>query len=346
MDDVRSIAIPDLEEFCTQVFIAQGVAPEQAKLLAAIAVEADLRGHDSHGVRLVLAYKTTTHGGSVNAQAAIRVIRETPVSVLVDADGGYGPVAMTLGLEHCLQKVATTGVALAGVRNSNHLFIPAHYVLRAARAGYLALCTAVAKPILAPTGGLGRVLGNNPWAFGIPAGQRAPIVLDIAPSASFAKVRMYAEERRPLPAGWALDQDGNPTTEAEAALLGSLLPLGEHKGYGLAMVSEILGAVLTGAGYGPASGADGQVGHFLLVFDPGLLMPPAEFAQRIEDHIRRIKATPRQAGVPEIFYPGERAARLEQAARAQGTHRLVRSVWEPLQALAQTLNLPLPLHQV
>ena len=93
---------------------------------------------------------------------------------------------------------------------------------------------------------------------------------------------MYAEERRPLPEGWALDQDGNPTTEAEAALLGSLLPLGEHKGYGLAMVSEILGAVLTGAGYGPASGAEGQVGHFLLVFDPGLLMPPAEFAQRIE----------------------------------------------------------------
>ena len=157
---------------------------------------------------------------------------------------------------------------------------------------------------------------------------------------------MYAEERRPLPAGWALDQDGNPTTEAEAALLGSLLPLGEHKGYGLAMVSEILGAVLTGAGYGPASGAEGQVGHFLLVFDPGLLMPPAEFAQRIEDHIRRIKATPRQAGVPEIFYPGERAARLEQAARARGTHRLARSVWEPLRALAQTLNLPLPLHQV
>ena len=153
MDDARSIAIPDLEEFCTQVFIAQGVAPEQARLLAAVAVEADLRGHDSHGVRLMLAYKTTTHGGSVNAQAAIRVIRETPVSVLVDADGGYGPVAMTLGLERCLQKVATTGVALAGVRNSNHLFIPAHYVLRAARAGYLALCTAVAKPILAPTGG-------------------------------------------------------------------------------------------------------------------------------------------------------------------------------------------------
>ena len=188
------------------------------------------------------------------------------------------------------------------------------------------------------------MLGNNPWAFGIPAGQRAPIVLDIAPSASFAKVRMFAEEDRPLPAGWALDHDGNPTTEAEAALLGSLLPLGEHKGYGLAMVSEILGAVLTGAGYGPASGAEGQVGHFLLVFDPGLLMPPAEFAQRVEDHIRRIKATPRQDGVAEIFYPGERAARLEQAARARGTHLLVRAVWEPLRALAQALDLPLPLH--
>ena len=346
MDAARTIAIPDLEEFCTQVFVAQGVSPEQAQLLSSVVVEADLRGHDSHGVRLVLAYKTIAHGGSINAHAAIRIVRENPASVLVDADGGYGPLAMTLGLEHCLQKVAAIGVGLAGVRNSNHLFIPAHYVLRAARAGYIALCTSVAKPILAPTGGLGRVLGNNPWAFGIPASRRDPIVLDIAPSASFAKVGMFAEEGRPLPEGWALDEEGNPTTDAQAALIGSLLPLGAHKGYGLAMVSEILGAVLTGAGYGPASGAEGQVGHFLLVVDPSLLMPPAEFARRVEDHIRRIKATPKQAGVAEIFYPGERSGRLEREARARGTHPLPHAVWKPLQALARAFHLPLCLRQV
>ncbi len=341
MAEDRVVAIDELERFCADAFSALGVTASNARMLAGVLVEAELRDHASHGVRLLPYYAPAVRNGEVKARPKTRMLRESPVSVLVDADRGLGPVACTRALDRCLIKAGTSGIGMAGVYNSNHLFIPAHYVLRAAREGYIALCTSVAMPIMPPTGGIGRVLGNNPWAFGIPVGESDPIVLDIAPSASFAKIRMHAASNEPLPEGWALDEDGQPTVDAAAALAGTLVPLGEHKGYGLAMVSELLAAVLTGAGYGPESGMSGQVGHFLLVLEPSLFMARPDFEQRVEDYVGKIKATPRQPGVAEIFYPGERAGRLEREARARGTHTLPSIVWEPLQQLGAELGMEL-----
>ena len=343
MEDERTIAIEDLEAFCATAFAALGVARRNARLLASILVEADLRGHASHGVRLVAYYAPIVKQGTINAAPKVRMLRESPISVVVDADRGFGAIACTRALERCLIKAGTSGIGLAGVYNSSHLFIPAHYVLRAAREGYIAICTSVAEAVMAPTGGLGRMLGNNPWAFGVPVGEGEPLVLDIAPSASFAKVRMHAAENSPLPAGWALDEEGNPTVDPHAALTGTLAPLGEHKGYGLAMVSELLAGVLTGADFGPESGQSGKVGHFLLVLDPSLFMSRPDFARRTAEYAARIKAAPRKPGVAEIFYPGERAGRLESEARARGTHVLPRIVWEPMLALAGELDINLAL---
>lgn len=343
MSDERTIAIGDMDSFCAEAFAALGLARNNAQLLASILVEADLRGHASHGVRLVAYYAPRVKAGSINPKPKVRMLRESPVSVLVDADYGFGGIAATRALERCLIKAGTSGIGVAGVYNSSHLFIPAHYVLRAARQGYIAICTSVAQGIMSPTGGLGRVLGNNPWAFGIPVGDMDPLVLDIAPSASFAKVRMHAAENSPLPDGWALDKDGNPTTDPQAALVGTLVPLGDHKGYGLAMVSEILGGVLTGGDFGPDSGHEGKVGHFILVMDPSLFMAHPEFAQRMTEYVSRIKASPRRPGVDEIFYAGERAGRLEREARARGTHTLPSIAWEPMQQVAAELGLDLPL---
>jgi LDH2 family malate/lactate/ureidoglycolate dehydrogenase len=343
MQDERTIAIEDLEAFCADAFAAMGVARRNAQLLAGILVEAELRGHASHGVRLVAYYAPRVREGVINPKPKVRMLRESPISVLVDADYGFGGIACTRALERCLIKAGTSGIGVAGVFNSSHLFIPAHYVLRAARQGYIAICTSVAEAVMPATGGLGRMLGNNPWAFGVPAGDQYPVVLDIAPSASFAKVRMHAEEDLPLPEGWALDKDGNSTTDPQAALIGSLLPLGDHKGYGLAMVSELLAGVLSGNDYGPDSGQSGKVGHFLLVMDPSLFMAHPDYARCVTEYISRIKASPRRPGVDEIFYPGERAGRLEREARACGTQTLPRIVWEPMQEAARELGLELPL---
>ncbi len=344
MQDDRSIAIEDLETFCTEVFATLGVARRNAQLLSGILVEAELRGHASHGVRLVAYYAPRVKAGTINSKPRVRMLRESPVSVLVDADCGFGGIAATRALERCLIKAGTSGIGVAGVYNSTHLFIPAHYVLRAARQGYIAICTSVAQAIMPPTGGLGRVLGNNPWAFGIPVGDMDPLVLDIAPSASFAKVRMHAAADTSLPDGWALDKDGNPTTDPQAALEGTLVPLGDHKGYGLAMISDILGSVLTGGDFGPDRGHEGKVGHFLLVLDPSLFMAHPDFAQRVAEYVNEIKGSPRRSGVDEIFYPGERAGRLEREARARGSHTLPRIVWEPMQQLAEELGLDLAVH--
>ena len=341
--DERTIAIADLEAFCAAAFAAMGVTRRNPELLAGILVEAELRGHASHGVRLVAYYAPVVRKGTINPKPKVRMLRESPLSVVVDADHGFGGIACTRALERCLIKAGTSGIGVAGVYNSSHLFIPAHYVLRAAREGYIAICTSVAEAVMAPTGGLGRMLGNNPWAFGVPVGEEDPLVLDIAPSASFAKVRMHAAADTPLPAGWALDKDGNPTTDAQAALEGTLVPLGDHKGYGLAMVSELLAGVLSGADFGPESGQSGKVGHFLLVIDPSLFMSPPDFMRRAAEYVARIKAAPRRPGVDEIFYPGERAGRLEREARARGTHTLPRIVWEPMRQAAAELDLDLPL---
>lgn len=343
MNDERSIAIEDLEAFCVETFSALGVARSNAELLAGILVEAELRGHASHGVRLVAYYVPRIREGKIKPKPRVRMLRESPISVLVDADYGFGGIACTRALERCLIKAGVSGIGIAGVYNSSHLFIPAHYVLRAAKQGYIAICTSVAQAIMSPTGGLGRVLGNNPWAFGIPVGDMDPLVLDIAPSASFAKVRMHAAENSPLPDGWALDKDGNPTTDPQAALEGTLVPLGDHKGYGLAMVSDVLGSVLTGGDIGPDRGHEGKVGHFLLVMDPSLFIAHPDFAQRMTEYVNRIKASPRRPGVDEINYPGERAGRLEREARARGTHALPRIVWEPMEQLAAELGVSLAL---
>ena len=343
MIDERSIAIEDLETFCAEAFAALGVARRNARLLASILVEADLRGHASHGVRLVAYYAPIVKQGTINAAPKVRMLRESPLSVVVDADHGFGGIACTRALDRCLIKAGTSGVGLAGIHNSSHLFIPAHYVLRAAREGFIAICTSVAEAVMAPTGGLGRMLGNNPWAFGVPIGEGDPLVLDIAPSASFAKVRMHAAANTPLPDGWALDKEGNLTNNPQAALEGTLIPLGEHKGYGLAMVSELLAGVLSGADFGPLSGTSGRVGHFLLVLDPSLFMSRPDFARRTAEYVARIKSAPRRPGVAEVFYPGERAGRLEREARARGTHILPRIVWEPLLELATEFNLDLAL---
>ena len=345
MNDERTIAIEALETFCAEAFAAMGVTRSNAELLAGILVEADLRGHASHGVRLVPYYWPVVRKGTINATPKVRMLRESPISVLVDADHGFGGIACTRALERCLIKAGVSGIGVAGVYNSSHLFIPAHYVLRAARQGYIAICTSVAEAVMPATGGMGRMLGNNPWAFGVPVGDHDPVVLDIAPSASFAKVRMHAAENLPLPEGWAVDEEGNPTTDAQAALVGSLLPLGDHKGYGLAMISELLAGVLSGNDYGPDSGQSGKVGHFLLVMDPSLFMAHPDFAQRVTEYVKRIKASPRRPGVAEIFYPGERAGRLEREARARGTHPRPSIVWEPMQQLAGELGLDLPLRQ-
>ena len=148
----------------------------------------------------------------------------------------------------------------------------------------------------------------------------------------------------PLPEGWALDKDGNPTTDAQAAVEGTLLPLGDHKGLrsgnGLRAHS---GRSHRQSDYGPDSGQSGKVGHFLLVLDPSLFMAHPDFARRVTEYIGRIKSGPRKPGVEEIFYPGERAGRLEKEARARGTHTLPRIVWEPMQELATELGLSLAL---
>ncbi len=196
----------------------------------------------------------------------------------------------------------------------DHLGAAGHYVWLAAREGLIGLCTTNGPAILAPTGGLTPPFGNNPLAVGIPAGRHSPILLDIAMSvAPRGKIGLQLAEGKPLPPGWILDRFGRPSTDPADLAAGLGVPIGGHKGYGLAMTMEVLSGVLSGAGFGRDHQREAMrqateprdLGHFFLVIDPELFMPLDQFTARVDHMIGQTKTGERAEGVDEILFPGE-----------------------------------------
>jgi LDH2 family malate/lactate/ureidoglycolate dehydrogenase len=198
------------------------------------------------------------------------------------------------------------------------------------KAGLVGIHLASGQPHVVPAGGTRPALGTNPLCVGFPS-SRGPVIFDMGTAAlQWGEVLLHAELGAPLPAGVGLDQEGQPTRDARAALLGGVLPFGGHKGYGLSFVVQAMGLL---AGAALAHGQVQDYGFLFIAFDPGLLIPPEEFKGQVTTLIDRLKATPRQAGVEEIRIPSERAFRERERRRAEG---LVfdRAVIDALQALA------------
>jgi LDH2 family malate/lactate/ureidoglycolate dehydrogenase len=197
----------------------------------------------------------------------------------------------------------------------------------AAREGLIGLCTTNGPVILAPTGSLTPTLGNNPLAVGIPAASHLPILLDVTMSvAPRGKIGLKLAEGKPLPEGWILDRFGQPSTDLSDLAAGLGVPIGGHKGYGLALIMEVLAGALSGAGFCRdhrreqirQNSEPPDIGHFFLVIDPGILMPPAEFTSRVDRMIEQVKAGERAKGVDEIFIPGEAELRARERNIQQG----------------------------
>jgi len=336
------LSIAAVSRYCFDAFVALGAPSDQARTMADVLFEADLRGHIDHGSSLVALYLPDVRANAVNLQPVVRVLDETPVSVVVDGDGGFGAIAASRAMDECVARARSIGVGMAAVRNSSHAFYPGYYALRAADAGLVGFFTTTSRPAIAPTGAAERVLGQNPICYGIPAGSHPPILLDVGMAASVAKIRIALNEGRGIPAGWALDAEGHPTTDARAAMAGLLLPIGDHKGYGLALAMDAL-VGLAGAPSGPAAGGHGAVGHFLWALDPRLFGPPDEFRARVDHLLDQVtNATPLPGGQP-VTYPGESGARHKATALARGRIDLPETVVRAMDATARALGIPPPL---
>jgi LDH2 family malate/lactate/ureidoglycolate dehydrogenase len=301
-----------LRRFCATAFERQGVPANEAGVIADTLVEADLRGVHSHGVWWMTTYVRRLQRGGVNPRPNIKVVRETPAMLLLDADGGMGQIAGVTAMRHAIEKARSLGVGVVGVRNSNHFGAAAYYATMAAHEDQIGFATTDAEPTMAPWGGTKLVVGNNPLAYAVPTGTDLTIVLDMAQSVvAWGKIFLAAQRGESIPLGWAFDAAGEPTEDPQAAMAGILRPVGDYKGYGLALVMEVLGGVLTGATFGlsiPPMTDDAVrqgFGHFFTVLDIDHFVPVADFLQRMTNLIAEHRSVPLVRGGDRIYLPGE-----------------------------------------
>lgn len=336
----------ELQEFTKGVFVAAGVPSEDAALEAEVLVWANLRGVDSHGVLRIPWYLELIDRGDMNPRPNIRVERETPATVLIDGDHALGPVVTTAAMRRAIEKARAVGIGWAVIRNTTHQGAMAYYALMAAEAGMAGLAIVCSPPNMAPFGARVAGLHNSPISIAVPAGRHRPLCLDMATSvAAGGKLSLAKDKGIPLPPGWALDETGAPTTDADRAKI--LLPFGGYKGSGLAMMFETLTSLMVGNPLvGPflsreAGASRHRQNSVVAAIDIGAFTDPAAYRAEVDRLIDGLRALPRADGSSEVLVPGEPEDRTTVERRRHGIP-LPPGTVENLRAAAARFRVPLP----
>jgi uncharacterized oxidoreductase len=314
----------DLEARTARIFTARGVPPADAAWVATLLVRANLRGHDSHGVIRVAQYVASMEKGETNPTPQIRVLSETPTTAMIDGDQGFGQVVARRGMELAIARARASGLTAVTLQNTNHLGRLADYVELAALAGLVGLMWVNAPLSLgvAPWGGAARRLGTNPHAVGVPGPDGAAMLLDFATSVvAEGKMRVKFNRKEQAPPGWMLDADGYPSTDPPKFYgppKGSLITMGEHKGFGLSLAVEILAGILSGTGAAQEKAGPVRNGTMMLVIDPQRFLPLESFHRQVAELFAWVKSAPLAQGSKGIMIPGEPEARTEAERRANG----------------------------
>jgi len=316
----------NIKRFIGDVLSEVGLTQEDGQIVANSLVGANLRGVDSHGVTRLSIYVKRLGLGAINAKPSVSILDESGATLLIDGDNGMGQVVGTRAMGLGIEKAKRDGAASVGVRNSNHFGTGAFFLQQAVREDLIVFAMSNAPSTMAPWGGIEPYLGTNPYAYGIPAGKYEPILLDMATSVvARGKIITAAKEGRDIPAGWAIDQQGRPTTNAQAALDGTVLPFAGPKGYAISLMIDIMSGVLTGAGFGShVNNIYGDfdktqnVGHFFHLVDISRFMPIDQFKSRVDQMIEEIKQAPKAEGAEEIFLPGEMESRIQLQRLQEG----------------------------
>jgi LDH2 family malate/lactate/ureidoglycolate dehydrogenase len=345
---LKHIAVADLEQFCRAALRLCGLSEADARVAADVLVTTDTFGVFTHGSKSLRGYVRRLRAGGLKADAVPRVAAEGPAWAIVDGQSAIGMVTSVLAMETAIRKARTAGVAYVGVRNSCHFGAAGYYATMAARADMIGLAMANDTPSMAVPGSRTGVLGTNPLAYAVPAGEEEPIFLDIASSAvAGGKIRIAQAEGRNVPDHWLVDAEGVPTTDPFAyPHAGALLPFAGHKGYGIAAMIEILAGVLSGAGvrWDVLSWIDHDPsqpthhGAAFLAIDVGAMMPIEAFKHRVDKMIRDIRQAPKAKGSDHIYLPGEIEWQKRRQALAEGIP-LPADVLASLRGLADDLEL-------
>jgi L-2-hydroxycarboxylate dehydrogenase (NAD+) len=330
-----------LKALCRRVFEQLGVSFADAEVTADVLVQADLRGIDSHGVARLRRYVNGLREGQMVARPEFQVVHETATTTLIDGGGGLGPPIGVWGMGSAVEKAKAMGVGFVAVRNSNHYGIAAYYAMMALEHDCIGISMTNADCMVVPTFGRDAKLGTNPISVAVPSGGELPFVLDMATSViPKGKIEVYQRSGEKLPLGWATDERGITSTDATQVLNnlntragGGVLPLGGvgelfggHKGYGLALLVDILCGVLSGAGYADTiypktpegKPMPANVGHFFGALRVDGFRPLEEFQATMDDIIRRIKASPKAEGQQRIYIHGEKEFEAAEKRMVQG----------------------------
>lgn len=345
----RRIPVERLEQFCTTALEHLGVGKANARTTTQVLVTTDTFGVFTHGTRNLRGYARRLRARGLRPDAEPEVVQDGPGWAIVDGHSALGMVTSAFAMNTAIQKARTTGLGYAGVRNSCHFGAAGFYALMAAEADMIGLAVSNDKPSVTIPGSRGRVLGSNPLAYAVPAGRHRPIFLDIATSA-VAGVKVYQAQTRgqPIPAGWLVDEHGLPTTDPTGFPdTKTLMPMAGHKGYGLALLIEVLAGVLTGAAITRQVGSwifddparPTNHGAAFIALNPAVLMPIATFQQRVDELILDIRQAPLAQNAQRILLPGQREWEHRDQALAEGL-RLPGDVVSSLTGLAEDLAVP------
>ncbi|MGB0087063.1 MAG: Ldh family oxidoreductase [Rhodomicrobiaceae bacterium] len=322
----ETIGEAELTALTIGIFRRLGLSQADADYAASILILGDLFGIPTHGVVRVPSYAERLRLGGMKAQPNITVQKVAPPLLRVDGDNGVGPLVGRRALDSAIEAAAEAGMALAVVRGSNHFGAIGPYCYLAAEAGFASIIGSNASMTIAPWGGSEARLGNNPIGFGMPHPQGDPFILDMAMSvAARGKIRSAMAEGKTIPEGWATDAAGRPTTDPAEALKGFLLPIGGHKGYGLALTVDLFAGLLSGAAYLShvrswldEPGEPQNLGHFFLLIDVKRLMPEVELGRRMTDFAGILHATPPADPERPVKLPGEIEMTRFRRRRAEG----------------------------
>lgn len=303
-----------LKNFVQRVFMKVGLNSSDASLAADVLVQADYSGVESHGIARLVQFVTRIQKGAINKKPKITQINNSENLISLNGDNGSGIVVGPKALELCIERAKRFGISCVTVNNSNHYGVGNYYAWKFADADLIGITMTNTSPCIAPFGGIEKLFGTNPLTIAIPANEHYPIILDMATSkVAYGQIERRAIENQKIPLDWAIDEKGNPTDDPVEALKGSLLHFGSYKGYGIALVIDLLSSVLAQASYGKGLGnvndlenpKPEKIGHFMMAIDISKFQPIDHFKDEVDRYIDSIKTSKKAPGTEEIFVPGE-----------------------------------------
>jgi L-2-hydroxycarboxylate dehydrogenase (NAD+) len=313
-----------------------GVPEKDAQVTTDVLVLADLRGVESHGVARLPRYYNDLKNGWTKPTDQSKIVKETKATALIDASQSLGQVVGRKGMELAIKKAKETAVGIVSVCNSHHYGIAGYYSLMALEHDLIGMSMTNAAPLVVPTFGSTAILGTNPISLTAPAEKEKPFVLDMATSVvPRGKLEVYDRQKKLMPLGWAVDTTGRGTSDPHAVLDalskrlgGGILPLGGegeehsgHKGYGLALMVDVLCGVLSGSATGLGVDVDKtkpNVGHFFMAIDPSAFRPLDEFKRDMDRLARELKNSPKAQGQARIYVHGEKSSARVEKYRREG----------------------------